>query len=144
MEFGAYQGRQCSQGLAVQVVYRRREHEDAQHYPAGAVCIHWNSMVATSPLVASLALGLGKYSTFTRVSFCAPQLSRSWPPPIRATWAGSTTSNFTVIRSWFSTTKRRRLPRQSTCFSTPVATPDGCGPSHHGTTFSSLAAGAWP
>ena len=96
-------------------------------------------MVATSPLVASLALGFGKYSIFTRRTPCAPQLSfilprrPGWPPARDRPPAASPSclSSSTI-------TRRSRLPRQSTCFSTPVATPEGVAPDRHGTAFSSF------
>src|ERR1022692_4759598 len=50
-----HQRREGGQCLPVQVVDGGREHEDAQHYPTVWAGLHWNSMVATSPLVDSLA-----------------------------------------------------------------------------------------
>src|ERR1700722_10544743 len=99
-------------------------------------------MVATSPAVASRPLALGKNSTFTRRLFCPPQLSVDPPPPRIEIREGSVTSSLTVFWSSPTTTRRKRLPMQSTCFNTPLATPEGLGPSHQGTAFPLAPGGA--
>src|ERR1035437_2746529 len=141
--------RQGGERGAVQVVDGGGEHEYRQHQPAVARSVvdlsaglvhwncHWNSMVATSPAVASRALAFGKYSTVILRGFCAPQPSDTSPLPVYTTFDGSATSNFTSLCAASSMERRACcLGRQSTCFSVPLTLPSGFGPSHHGTGLS--------
>src|ERR1039458_10013483 len=127
MKLRPHQRGQRGERLAVEIVDGGGEHEDRQQEPAEARRTigvdHWNSMVATSPAVASLTLGLGKYSMATRRGFCTPHPRFNWPPPATKTCAGSTRS-LTVLWSAPSTTRRACLPRQSTCLSVPVILPE--------------------
>src|ERR1019366_7052333 len=137
-------GPQGGQSGTVQVVYRGGEHEYRQHQPAvarsvdlSAGLVHWNSMVATSPAVASRALAFGKYSTVILRGFCAPQPSDTSPLPLYTTFDGSATSNFTSLCAASSMESRACcLGRQSTCLSVPLTLPSGLGASHHGTGLS--------
>src|SRR5207253_2169654 len=135
MKLGAHRRRQRGERLAVEVVDGRREDEDAQHPPAPRVR-HWNSMVATSPTVASLAFVLGKYSMVTRRGAWRPQVNVCSPPPRIATWDASGTSSRIVFALSTSTSRRACLPMQSTCFSVPAVCPEGFGPSHQATGLS--------
>src|ERR1039458_10258256 len=153
VELAHQHGRQRGQRGAVQVVDRGGEHEDRQHPPAVARSLvnlgaglvhwncHWNSMVATSPAVASLALAFGKYSTVILRPFCTPQPNDASPLPAYITFDGSATSNLTSLCAASSMVRRACcLGRQSTCLSVPLTLPSGCGPSHHGTGLPATAA----
>src|ERR1019366_392139 len=118
VELAHQHGRQGGQRGAVQVVDRGGEHEDRQHPPAVARSLvnlgaglvhwncHWNSMVATSPAVASLALAFGKYSTVILRPFCTPQPNDASPLPAYITFDGSATSNLTSLCAAFSMVRR--------------------------------------
>ena len=90
-----HRGRHGGERGAIQIIDRGGEHEDRKHQPAPAVR-HWNSMVATSPVVARRALLLAQNSTTMRRAFCAPQPSVCSPPPVIVIWPGLTTSSRSV------------------------------------------------
>src|SRR5207244_1917135 len=122
-EFLFQQRSQCRKSGTVQDIDRRREREYRQHQPAvgrGVVRGHWNSMVATSPAVASLALAFGKYATLILRGFCTPHPSDTSPLPVYTTFDGSATSSFTTLCDASSMNRRAcSLGRQSTCLSVP-------------------------
>src|ERR1035438_5180525 len=105
VELGDQHRRQGGERGAVQVVDGGGEHEYREYRPAvarGAVDlragpVHWKSMVATSPAVASRALAFGKYATVTLRAFCTPQPSDTSPEPAYTTFAGSATSSLTIV-----------------------------------------------
>src|ERR1039457_585310 len=98
MELRPHQRRERGQRLPVQIVDGGAQHKYAKHHPSVGAGLHWNSMVATSPLVASLGLALGKYSTLMRRAPCAPQVSLVSPvPPRKAPCPGSATSSLMIF-----------------------------------------------
>src|ERR1035438_9809689 len=105
VELGDQHRRQGGGRGGVKVVDGGGEHECRECRPAvarGAVDlragpVHWKSMVATSPAVASRALAFGKYATVTLRAFCTPQPSDTSPEPAYTTFAGSATSSLTIV-----------------------------------------------
>src|SRR5262249_9991385 len=103
-------GRQRGKHLPVKVIDGGGKHEYCQQEPSVAgrrrVARHWNSMVATSPAVASLGLGLGTNSTVTRRGFCTPHPSVACWLPTKTICPGLTINSLTIRCCGSSITRR--------------------------------------